>query len=118
MTGWPPPRPPRFLGDSPELCPSSPRPAGSSRDQQGLKVLDVDRYELPPSRPPASSTTEVCRTGPSPTPTQPSDVTDGFPRSAVSEQTPQCTRPVVPPRDRHQRSSPDQALLPTCSPSS
>jgi len=113
-------------------------PVGSSRVRQGTKGLDLNRSERFPSRPSASPTTEVSRTGSSRTltllsdtaddsstsaateqeaPTFPSDTAYGSSRSVATERNDRCTGPVPPLRLLGRRWSRDPALLPTCSPS-
>jgi hypothetical protein len=86
MAGRFPPRPPLILGCFPDLSHLPAGPVGSSQVQQGGKGLDLNRYEYPPSRPSASSTTEFPRTGSFKTLTLPSNIVDGFSRAAITEQ--------------------------------
>ena len=56
-----PPGPPRILGLLRGFRLSSAGTVGSSQGQQVGKDLDLNRYEFSPSRPSASSATEVSR---------------------------------------------------------
>jgi hypothetical protein len=87
MAGRFPPRPLRILGGFPDFSHRSQGPIGSSQVQQGGKGLDLNRSEYLPSRPSASSTTEVSRTGSFKALTPPSDLADGSSGSAATEQT-------------------------------